>query len=92
MIPARKLTLEYIENLHAGFGFAGEVLDAVYGKAGTYPGQFRASGLKVFLLHVLLLLTGKTRAERRIRLAIEKGRLAARSELRRMWQTRSRFS
>ena len=83
LIPARKLTLSYIEQLYRGFGYAGVVMDTIY-KREQFPGQMRAGALRIFLLQFLMLITGKSRAERRIRLAIEKGTLQGLRHLKRL--------
>ena len=84
LIPARRLTLEYLEPLFEGFGYGGVILNAVHGNDQQYPGQFRTNSLKIVLLRVIMFAAGRNRAERRIRLAEERGRLAARRELRRL--------
>ncbi|MGA2243779.1 MAG: glycosyltransferase [Verrucomicrobiota bacterium] len=89
LVPARKLNLEFIEALHEGMGYAGEILNAVYRdalkvQAPPSPGQFRAGKLRFLLLNAGLLALGKNRVERRMRLALEKGRLRAKNDLRRL--------
>ena len=81
LIPARKLTLKYFESLYEAFGYCGVVLDAVHGKGKTFPGQIQTGIRRFLLLKIFLFITGKSRAERRIRLAMEKGRLCAQREL-----------
>jgi glycosyltransferase involved in cell wall biosynthesis len=87
LIPARKLTLEYLESLYGAFGYAGVVLNAIHGKPEPFPGQIETGRVRFLLLNLFLLVSGKGRVERRIRLAMEKGRLRARNEL-----ARSRIS
>jgi hypothetical protein len=83
LIPARRLTLEYLEGIHEGFGFSGVVLTAIHDKETRGPSAGKHV-LKHFLLPAKLLAEGKTREERRIKLAEERGRRAARRELRRL--------
>ena len=84
LIPARRVTLEYLEGIHEGFGYSGVVLNAIHDKAGHFPGQMQSGALKIFLLRILMFVTGKSRVERRIRLAREKGGLRAQRELKRL--------
>ena len=84
LIPARKLTLKYVEDLHEGLGYAGTVLGALYDRPEHFPGQIQSGGLRIFLLSILMFAMGKSRAERRIRLAREKGGLRAQRELKRL--------
>ncbi len=84
LIPARRLTLKYMEPLFEGFGYGGIILNAIHGNDRWYPGQFGSSGLKIFLLRLIMFAAGKSRAERTIKLAEERGRLAARKDLRRL--------
>jgi glycosyltransferase involved in cell wall biosynthesis len=84
LIPARRLMLGYLEPLFEGFGYGSVILSAVHGNDQWYPGQFGPSALKLFLLRLVMFATGKNRAERGIKLAEERGRLAARRDLRRL--------
>jgi hypothetical protein len=88
LIPARKLTLKYLESLYEAFGYAGTVLSAIHGGANQFPGQIQTGGLRIFLLRLLMFATGRSRAERRIRLAQEKGALRARRDLNRLNERR----
>ena len=81
LIPARRLTLEYLEGIHEGFGYGGTMLVAIHNKEGHHRRQFRTSPLRMFLLRLSLLR--KSRPERVIKLAEARGRLAARRELER---------
>jgi hypothetical protein len=83
LIPARRLTLEYLEGIHEGFGYSGVVLSAIHDKEARLPGQAR-SAFKRFLLPIKLLAEGKSRAERRIKFAEERGKRAALRELQRL--------
>lgn len=84
LIPARRLTMEYLEGLYEGFGYGGAVVTAIHDCQKHYPGQFGTSALKIFLLRIFMFAGRKSRAERRIRLAEERGRLAARRDLERL--------
>lgn len=84
LIPAARLKLDYFEQLFEGFGYGGVVLQAIHDHDRRYPGQMESGALKIFLLQCLMFFTGKSRADRRIRLAEERGRLAARRELAQM--------
>lgn len=84
LIPTRKLTLPFLENLYGAFGFAGVVLNAIHGKAEVIPGQIQSGRLRYLLLKTFLLVSGKSRVERRIRLATERGRMRAINELNRL--------
>ena len=81
LIPARRLTLDYLEPLFEGFGYGSIILNAIHGNDRSYPGQFGSSALKIFLLRIIMFTVRKSRAERRIKLAEERGRLAARRDL-----------
>ena len=85
LIPARKLNLEYLERLHEGMSYAGEILKAIYNPASAFPGQIKSGMLRMFLLRLFLFTTGKSQSERRIRVAIERGQARARRDLGR-WQ------
>jgi glycosyltransferase involved in cell wall biosynthesis len=81
LIPARRLTLDYLEPLFEGFGYGGIILNAIHGNDRWYPGQFGSSPLKIFLLRIIMFVARKNRAERGIKLAEERGRVAARRDL-----------
>jgi len=84
LIPAQRLTMEYLEGLYEGFGYGGTVLVAIHDRQRHYPGQFGSSALKIFLLRIIMFAARKSRAERKIKLAEERGRLAARRDLERL--------
>ncbi len=77
LIPARKLTIDYLEKLHFGQSYAGLILERLYNKSVAYPGQLRSGHIRLVLVSLLLLATGRPRTERRIRMAIERAKLAA---------------
>jgi glycosyltransferase involved in cell wall biosynthesis len=81
LIPARKLTLKYLESLHEAFGYSGTVLSAIHDNPENFPGRVQSGAWRIFLLRLVMLASGKSRPERRIRLALEKGRLAAQRDL-----------
>ncbi|HUC83805.1 MAG TPA: glycosyltransferase [Candidatus Acidoferrales bacterium] len=89
LIPARKLTLPYLENLYGAFGYSGVILTAIHFKGEPIPGQLQAGTLRYWLLRAFLFVSGKNRVERRIRLAMERGRLRATNELKRMKRPRN---
>jgi glycosyltransferase involved in cell wall biosynthesis len=84
LISAPRLTLEYLERLYEGGGYGGTILVAIHDKERWSPGEFRSSALKMFLLWAAMFVAGKGRVERRIRLAEERGKLAARRDLQQM--------
>jgi len=84
LIPARKLTLNFLENLYESFSYGSTVLSAVYDKPQPFPGQIQTGVLRILLLQILMLAMGKSRAERRIRIAKEKGGLRAQRDLKRL--------
>jgi len=84
LIAARRLTMDYLEGIYGGFGYGNTVVAAVHDQLRHYPGQFRSSALKIFLLRIIMFLAGKSRAESRIKLAEERGRVAARRDLERL--------
>jgi hypothetical protein len=84
IIPARRVTLEYLEGVHEGIGYAGVVLDALHSKPEEFAGQIQSGVLRTFALRILMFVMGRSRAERRIRLAIERGRMRALRELKRL--------
>ncbi len=84
LIPARKLTLKFLESLYEAFGYGSTVLNSIYDKPQLFPGQVRSGNLRILLLQILMLATGKSRAERRIRIAQERGGLRARRDLARL--------
>ena len=73
LIPARRLTLEYLEGIHEGFGYSGTILQAIHNKERQPAGV--SSALKIFLLRLTLL--NKSPVERRIKIAEARGRRAA---------------
>ena len=83
LIPARRLTMGYLEGIHEGFGYCGVVLEAIHDKDARQPGQAK-NALKRFLLPIKLLADGKTLEERRLKLAEERGKRAARRDLKRL--------
>jgi glycosyltransferase involved in cell wall biosynthesis len=84
LIPARRLTLEYLEKLFEGFGYGGIILTAIHAEERWMPGRFGSSALKIYLLQISMFAARKSRAERVIKLAEERGRLAARRDLERL--------
>ena len=77
LIPAQRLTLEYLEGIHEGFGYSGVILKAIHFKESSRP-----SALNSFFLRLALL--NKHPVERRIRMAEARGRRAAQLELQRL--------
>lgn len=90
LIPAKRLTLEYIKGIHYEFGYSGTMLEAIYRTENSFPGRIQSSALRVFLLRMLMLATGKSRIERKIRLAREEGRLQAQRDLARSERLRAK--
>ena len=86
LISARKLTLKYLENIHEGFGRAQIIVSAAY-KLEKISRKYQWGGLYIFSLNILLLASGKSRVERRIRLAEEKGRWRASRGLKKSFET-----
>jgi glycosyltransferase involved in cell wall biosynthesis len=84
LIPARKLTLEFLENLYEAIGYSGTMLGAIHDRAKLHPGQIQMGIRRLLFLQILMWITGKSRAERRIRLAKEKGGLRAQRDLARL--------
>ena len=80
LIPARRVTLEYLEGIHEGFGYSGVILSAIHDKEARNPGPVK-NALKPLLLPIKLLAQGKSRVERRLKLAEERGKRAALREL-----------
>jgi len=89
LIPARKLTLKYVESLHEGFGYASLILKAVH-QPELLPEEPRWAKGRVLIKGLLYWAAGKSRVERRIRLAEEKGRLRANLELNKIGYPRSK--
>lgn len=85
LIPARRLTLKYLEGIHEGFGYSGVVLAAIHDKETRGPGQAK-SALRSFLLAGGL--RGQDPVERRLRLAEERGKRAALRDLQRLKEKR----
>jgi hypothetical protein len=83
LIPARRVTLEYLEGTHEGFGYSGTILTAIHDQEARASGRLGTTALKLFVRHIQWLAMGKSHAERHIRLAEERGKLAARRELQR---------
>jgi hypothetical protein len=76
LIPAQRLTLEYLEGIHEGFGYGGVTLNAIH-QPELLPKQPRLANRRYFFKWFLFRAAGKSRVERRIRLAEEKGQLKA---------------
>jgi len=83
LIPARKLNLPYLEILYGAFGYSGVILEQLHSRPDVHPGRLQTGRLRFWLLRAYLLVSGKSRVERRIRLAQEKGKLRALRELKR---------
>ncbi len=82
LIPAARLTLDYFTGLYEGFGYSGTILETIYTHQNSnFPGRIQAGRLRILLQRILLLALRKKPAERKIRLAMETGRLRARNEL-----------
>ena len=85
LISAGRLTLRYIEGLHEGFGYSGVVLRAIHDKSWKVnQGTIQPGTLKMLLLRMAMLAQGKSHVERQIRLAEERGQMAAMQELARL--------
>lgn len=92
LIPAKKLNLENLEKLYESFGYGGRLLEAFHDPDGTaVEGELRLlsrhsrpSRLEMYARQVYMLLTGSSRAERRIRLAKDRGALRALDDLARL--------
>jgi glycosyltransferase involved in cell wall biosynthesis len=82
LIPARRLEMEYLEALHEGFGYGGIVLVAIYERERLH--ELKITPLRIFLYNMKLLVTAKSRVERRFKAAERRGRLAAARDLRRL--------
>ncbi len=89
LIPSVRLTLDYFARLFEGFGYGGSIVAAIHDQHRHYPGQLGSSALKIFLLRIIMLAKGKSRTERVIRLAEERGRLAARQDLEKLGHFKS---
>jgi hypothetical protein len=72
LIPARRLKLQCFEGIHEGFGYYCVLLDAIR-QANAHPGKVRSTPFKAFALGVFVSLSGKSRVERHLRLAEERG-------------------
>jgi glycosyltransferase involved in cell wall biosynthesis len=77
LIPKRRLTLEYLEGIHEGFGYSGVILLAIHSREKSQP-----KALKTFISKLKLL--SKNPVERRIKTAEARGRQAAQLELERL--------
>ncbi len=84
MVSARRITLACLEELYAGFGYSSTMLTAIHNRAARDPEQLASGALKILLLRMTMFAAGKSRAERRIRRAQERGCLAARQDLQRL--------
>lgn len=80
LIAAKKLTLEYIAGIYEGFGYATIVLGVLH-QPGYDPGikEGPVTSLRICISKILLLR--KSRAERRIALANQRGRMKAHRKL-----------
>ncbi len=89
LVPARKLNLKSLENLYECLGYAGALMEGIHDPEKRYesrhpiPGQIPPTRFKYFSMKVLMWAMRKSRAERRIALATERGRLRALHDLRR---------
>lgn len=87
LIPAQRLTLKYFERLYEGFAYSGIILKVIHSRHDAFRekhgGQFKPSTLKRFFLWLFMIVTRKSRAERRIKMAEERGRIEALRDLRR---------
>jgi glycosyltransferase involved in cell wall biosynthesis len=83
LIPARRLTMEYLEGIYEGFGYSGVVLAAIHDKETRQPSRTK-NALKRFLLPFRPLAKRETPAMRRLKLAEERGKRAALRELQRL--------
>jgi len=80
LIPARRVTLEYLEGIHDGFGYGGVVMQRI-NQPGVSPKPPRGGTVRIWVKNILWRAAGKSRVERRLRLAEEKGKLRAQQEL-----------
>jgi glycosyltransferase involved in cell wall biosynthesis len=80
LIPTRKLTLKYLERLHAGFGHAGVILNFLH-QSESLPRPPRWESAQLLLKSLLWRAAGRGRVGTRIRVAEERGRIRAIHEL-----------
>ncbi len=84
LIPAQRVTLKHLEGINEGIGYADVVISAIHNRSEQFPGRIQSGALRIFLLRIFMFLSGKSRAERRIRLAIERGQMRAYRDLERL--------
>lgn len=82
IIPARRLTLEYMEGMYEGFGFGGVILNAIH-SPNLLSRAHRPAWLRSCLKEITTLLSSKTIADKRIGSAIRRGQNKAYLELER---------
>lgn len=89
LVPKRKLNLAFIEALHEGLSYSGVVLEAIRMRSPDSqvlltPGRLRSGYLRYFVIMISLFLLAKGRTERRVRLAGERGQVAAVRDLKKL--------
>jgi len=80
LIPAERLTLEYMERLYEGFAFSGTILNALHCPE-LVSRPSRLEPLKNFVWRIGLLLSGESRVNRRIRWSQRRGRCLSARQL-----------
>jgi len=80
LISARRLTLDYLERLHEGFGYSGIMFRKIL-KIDTCQDVRRVNRWEILAQGLFMILSGKSRTERRLRVAEKRGQLRAYQEL-----------
>jgi glycosyltransferase involved in cell wall biosynthesis len=88
LIPAKRVSMEYVEKLYEGFGYAGLVLEAAHQPDYRVP-KITLGWLKLWMFHFYLLLAGKSSVERRIQVAKKRGYFRACVDLQKTAAARS---
>jgi len=84
LIPASRLTLEYIAGVHEGFAYGETIVNALHDTGVRYHRELPPVELPGFIQKLDILISAKNRIDRCIRLAQERGRSRAKHDLKKL--------
>ena len=84
LIPASRLTLEYIADVGERLAYGSTIVNAIHDNGIRDHRKLPPVELPNFIQKLEILITAKSRTDRRVRLARERGRLRAKRDLERL--------
>lgn len=76
LIPAKKLTIKYLQSIYFSQAYAAAIVPSLFESPSLIPQKPYGANLRIAILGLILLLTRKSKVERAIRMAKLTGRIA----------------